>query len=270
MEIDGTRLLSRPKVLDSPTFVSRALAGNLLETAITLQTGLQQPSDSVKPLTNMNASPSTTMSSRTARRGHAAVAAILTNMDRYLPSDTINRQDYRRCRTVYGLMNTAYRRIDDSEQPGKEYKDLQGLETELRTHLNNLNAAKGIPSKMREYLDELRDAVNDALARGISTEFLLEGVTDMIDGNPNSQTHPQPKLAKMMPDTKYKKVCADLAEAKKKIQKLNEENNALTMRVKRLDMERDRLSRWRRADAQLGANADGETQTFAEHGNGDG
>jgi hypothetical protein len=228
----------------TPTSVSRALVGNLLETAITLQTGLQQPSDSVKPLTNMDTSQSPAMISRTARRGHAAVAAILTDMDRYLPSDTINRQDYRRCRTVYGLMNTTYRRIDDSEQPGKEYRDLQGLEAELRTHLNNLNAAKGIPIKMREYLDELRDAINDALARGISTEFILEGVTDMIDGKPNSQTDPQPRLAKMMPDTKYKKVCADLAEAKKKIQKLNDENNALTMRVKRLEMERDRSSRW--------------------------
>jgi len=244
MEIDATRLLSRSKFLHSPTFVSRALAGNLLETATALQTDLQQPSDSVKLPINMNASTSTTMSSRTARRGHAAVAAILADMDHYLPSDTINRQDYRRCRTVYGLMNTTYRRIDDSEHPAKAYKDLQGLEAELRIRLNNLNAAKGIPLKMREYLDELRDVIGDALARGISTEFLLEGITDMIDGNHNSQTNPQPKLAKMMPDTKYKKVCADLAEAKKKIQKLNEENNALTMRVKRLEMERDRSSKW--------------------------
>jgi hypothetical protein len=82
------------------------------------------------------------MAASQPRTGHAAVAAILIDMDHYLPSDTIDRQDYHCCRTVHGLMNTTYRRVDDSEHLEKEYKDFQGLGRELRTHLNNLVASK--------------------------------------------------------------------------------------------------------------------------------
>jgi hypothetical protein len=178
------------------------------------------------------------MSTRKGRRGHAAVAAILSDMDRYLPSDTINRQDYRRCRTVYGLMNTAYRRIDTSQHPEKEYKELQTLERDLRTRLNNLDAAKGIPVKMTEYLDELKAAIDNALVNGIDMDFLIEGMTDILDEKPNAQPEPQPELAKMIPDTKYKKAKAELVEAREKIRRLNEENNALTLRIKRLEMRR--------------------------------
>jgi hypothetical protein len=56
----------------------------------------------------------------------------------------------------------------------------------------------------------------------------------------------------MMLDTKYKKVRAELAEAKLKIQRLDEENNALALRVERLEMDRDRTSRWRQAVVQHG------------------
>ncbi|KAF1920240.1 hypothetical protein BDU57DRAFT_534037 [Ampelomyces quisqualis] len=180
------------------------------------------------------------MNVRKPRLGHAAVAAILADMDRYLPSDTINRQDYRRCRTVYGLMNTAFRRVESSKEAEKEYRELQELEKDLRTRLNNLDAAKGIPVKMTQYLDELKAAVDDALARGVTLEFLMQGVNDMLEDKPNAQPEAQPARVTMMPDTKYKKVRGELAEAQKKIQKLNEENNALTMKVKRLEMERDR------------------------------
>jgi hypothetical protein len=43
----------------------------------------------------------------------------------------------------------------------------------------------------------------------------------------------------MMPDTKYKKVKAELAEAKEKVRKLNEDNNALMLQNKRLDVIKD-------------------------------
>lgn len=88
----------------------------------------------------MNTSPS--------RLGHAAVAVILQDMDRFLPSDTIQRADYRRIRQLYGLMNTAYRRIDSSTNPEKEYKELQALEWDLRRRLNDLDAAEGILSRL--------------------------------------------------------------------------------------------------------------------------
>jgi len=180
------------------------------------------------------------MSNPTFRTGHAAVSAILSDMDRYLPSDTIQRPDYRRIRQLYGLMNTAYRRTDTSPSPLKEYKELQALEHDLRRRLNDLPAAKGIPAKMTQYLDELKAAIDDALAKGVTTDFLMQGIMDVLEDRPNAQPEPQEQLAKMMPDTRYKKCRAELVEARKKIQRLNEENNALTMRVKRLEMERDR------------------------------
>jgi flagellar biosynthesis chaperone FliJ len=175
------------------------------------------------------------MNNPSSRMGHAAVGAILKDMDHYLPSDTIQRPDYRRIRQLYGLMNTAYRRTDTTETPEKEYKELRALEFDLRRRLNNLEAAKGIPAKMTQYLNELKNALDDALAKGVTTDFVMQGITDMLEESPNAQPEAQPELAKMIPDTKYKKCRAELMEARKKIQRLNEENNALTMRVKRLE-----------------------------------
>jgi hypothetical protein len=74
----------------------------------------------------------------------------------------------------------------------------------------------------------------------------------MIENRPNARPEPQLGLTKMMLDTKYKKVRAELAEAKLKIQRLDEENNALALRVERLEMDRDRTSRWRQAVVQHG------------------
>jgi small-conductance mechanosensitive channel len=176
------------------------------------------------------------MCARKDRIGHAAIATILLDMDRYLPSVTINRPDYRRCRTVYGLMNTAYRRIDTSKNPEKEYKELQDLEQDLRDSLDNLDTTKGVPVKMTQYLDELKNAIENALAEGVTVDFITQGIVDMLKEEPNAQPDPQPEVVKMIPDTKLKQVQAELAEAKKRIQKLNEENNALALKVKRLEM----------------------------------
>jgi hypothetical protein len=176
------------------------------------------------------------MSTPTPRLGHAAVAAILSDMDRYLPSDTINRPDYRRCRTVYGQMNTAYRRIATSSTPSKEYANLRALESTLRTLLSALPASKGIPAKMTQYLDELRVALDDALAQGVTLAFVTLGLEDDVD----AIKEVQPEKVKMMPDTKYKLVRAELALAKEKIRALNEENNGLILRVKKLEMESHR------------------------------
>jgi hypothetical protein len=181
------------------------------------------------------------MSTLKTRRGHAAVAAILTDMDRYLPSDTINRADYRRCRMVYGLMNTTYRRIDTSSSPEKDYIELQTLTFDLRRHLNALNASKGIPEKMSLYLDELAAAIADGLARGVTMNFLIEGVKDQLEENPNAQTESKEERVKMMPDTQYKKVKAELKEANARIKKLNEENNLLVMRLKKAEIGTIRL-----------------------------
>lgn len=181
------------------------------------------------------------MNTQPVRLGHAAVAAILSDMNRYLPPDTIDRPGYRQCRTIYGLMNTTYQRSESSSNPSKEYKELQGLERDLRCRLNLLDAAKGIPPKMTQYLDEIKHAIDDALTNGVTTEFLLQGYQDILDDKPEAQPQQQPERVKMVPDTKLKKVKGELVEAQKKVVKLNEENNALALRVKQLEMECDRL-----------------------------
>lgn len=178
------------------------------------------------------------MTIRPARRGHAAIGAILRDMEPYLPPDTVDRPGYKHCRTTYGLLTTTYKRAEHSDVPEKVYKELQQLENELRRRLNGLSASKGVPAKMTGFLDELKDALAHAIAEGVDTAFLIQGMDDLLEETPESQPAPKPERVRMMPDTKYKKVKAELAEANRKIQKLNEENNTLTLRLKKLEAER--------------------------------
>ncbi|KAF3005724.1 hypothetical protein E8E13_006192 [Curvularia kusanoi] len=172
------------------------------------------------------------------RRGHAAIGAIISSMEPYLPPDTIDRPGYKGCRTTYGLLTTTYQRAAQSPNPEKVYKELQQLENELRRRLHGLNATKGIPAKMTEFLDELKTALEDALAVGVDADFLIAGITDLLEETPETQPEAKPQRVLMMPDTKYKKVKAELVEANRKIQKLNEENNSLVMYVRKLEAER--------------------------------
>ncbi|KAF2832225.1 hypothetical protein CC86DRAFT_366092 [Ophiobolus disseminans] len=96
---------------------------------------------------------------------------------------------------------------------------------------------------MTQYLNELAHALDDALTTGLTTDFLMQGIEDILEDRPNAMKEVQPELAKMIADTRFKRVWAELVEARKKIQKLNEENNALSLRVKRLEMERDGMGR---------------------------
>ncbi len=178
------------------------------------------------------------MSQSSPRRGHAAIGAIISDMQPYLPPDTVDRPGYKHCRTTYGLLTTTYKRTEHSTAPEKVYKELQQLENELRRRLNGLNATKGVPPKMTGLLDELKGALKDAISHGVDTNFIIQGMNDLLQEKPESQPQPKPERVLMMPDTKYKKVRAELAEANKKIQKLNEENNALVMYIKRLEAER--------------------------------
>ncbi|KAF1929660.1 uncharacterized protein M421DRAFT_419441 [Didymella exigua CBS 183.55] len=178
------------------------------------------------------------MASSQFRHGHAAIGVIISNMDSYLPPDTIDRPGYKHCRTTYGLLTTTYKQAEHSEAPEKVYKELQKLEHELRRRLNNLSAAKGVPAKMTGYLDELKAALDHAMSEGVDTDFLIQGVEDILEEKPEAQAAPKPQRVLMVPNTKYKKVKAELAEAKKKIQKLNEENNSLILYIRQLEAER--------------------------------
>lgn len=177
------------------------------------------------------------MASTQSRRGHAAVGAIISEMDPFLPPDTIDRPGYKHCRTTYGLLTTTYKQAEHSDVPGKVYKELQQLENELRRRLNNLNAAKGVPAKMTGYLDELKSALIQAVSEGVDAKFLIRGMEDVLEEKPEARPAPKPERVLMVPDAKYK-VRAELAEANKKIQKLNEENNSLILYIRQLDAER--------------------------------
>ncbi|KAJ4988328.1 hypothetical protein SVAN01_06106 [Stagonosporopsis vannaccii] len=178
------------------------------------------------------------MGTSTTRCGHAAIGAIISDMEPYLPPDTIDRPGYKHCRTTYGLLTTTYKRAEHSDAPEKVYKELQKLENELRRRLNGLSATKGVPAKMTGFLDELKTALEDAIIQGVDADFLKQGMDDLLQGKPGTQPAPKPERVLMMPDTKYKKVKAELKEANARIQKLNEENNALTMRIRKLEAER--------------------------------
>lgn len=178
------------------------------------------------------------MASILFRHGHAAIGVIISEMEPYLPPDTVDRPGYKGCRTTYGLLTTTYKRAEDSDTPEKIYKELRQLENELRRRLNNLNASKGIPAKMTQLLDELKAALEQALSEGVDANFLIQGMSDLLDDKPETQPAPKPERVLLMPDTKYKKVVAELADAKKKIQQLNEENNSLILYIKKLEAER--------------------------------
>ena len=159
-------------------------------------------------------------------------------MEPYLPPDTVDRPGYKGCRTTYGLLTTTYKRAEDSDMPEKIYKEMTQLENELRRRLNNLNASKGIPVKMTQFLDELKAALRQVLSEGVDATFLIEGMADNLEDKPETQPAPKPQRVLMMPDTKYKRVVSELADARKKIQQLNEENNSLILYIKKLEAER--------------------------------
>lgn len=178
------------------------------------------------------------MASTPPRRGHAAIGAILKDMGPYLPPDTIDRPGYKHCRTTYGLLTTTYQRAVDSPTPDKVYTELQHLEHDLRRRLANLSAAKGVPAQMTSYLDELRDALQCAVEQGVDAAFVMQGLVDMLADESEAVPAPRPERVRMVPDTQLKQVRAELAEARRKIRELNEENNKLVLCVRKLEARR--------------------------------
>ena len=70
----------------------------------------------------------------------------------------------------------------------------------------------------------------------MTTDFLIQGYEDALNDSPNAQPEKQPDRVRMVTDTKYNKVKLELKEAREMVAKLNKENNALTMRVRQLEM----------------------------------
>lgn len=171
------------------------------------------------------------------RHGHAAIAAIISNMENYLPPPNNSKPGYSGCRTTYGLLSRFHQRAEQSDNPEKEYKELQQIERDLRRRITNLDAKKGVPEEMISLLDQLRDAIAAALTQGITTDFFLQALQAQLDGE--SETIAEPKEnRKMVSDRRFTKVWNELQDAKKRINQLNAECNRLQLRVKYLEARR--------------------------------
>ncbi|KAH6612440.1 hypothetical protein C7974DRAFT_77877 [Boeremia exigua] len=184
------------------------------------------------------------MTTVSVRRGHATIGAIISEVQQYLPPDTTDRPGYKHCHITYRLLANTYKRAEDSDAPEKVYKELRQLEIELRRRLANLESSKGVPAKMTALLNELKAALDDALAGGVDLDFLIQGMVDLLEDKPVGQSAPktEPEPVLTVPKWKLEKVEAELAEAKEKIRRLNEENNSLVMANKKLESDRDLLA----------------------------
>ena len=157
-------------------------------------------------------------------------------MEELLPSVSIDRADYRACRTTYGCLSSTYKRSNDSNTPEKEYKELQALEKTLRHRLSSLDADRGLPRKFKGLLDDLKSGVDGALDRGVSTDFLTQGLKDSLEDKPDATPAPKPVPPKMVSEKRFKTVLDELRNEKEKNRKPNEENNRMALELKQYQM----------------------------------
>ncbi|KAG9196419.1 hypothetical protein G6011_01540 [Alternaria panax] len=165
--------------------------------------------------------------------GHGQIGKTIEDMEELLPSESIDRADYRACRTTYGRLSTAYKRANDSNDPAKDYKELQALEKTLRHRLSNLDAKRGLPRKFQGPLDDLKSGVDDALENGVSVEFLIQGLKDALEEKPDATPAPKSVPTKMVSEKRFKTVLEELRNEKDRNRTLNEENNRITLELKK-------------------------------------
>jgi hypothetical protein len=154
-------------------------------------------------------------------------------MEELLPSETIDRVDYKMCRTIYGVLSTTYKRANDSNTPEKEHKELQELEKCLRHRLFNLDPIRGLPRKFQRPLDDLKAGIDGALEKGVSVEFLIEGLRDILNEKPDATPSHKPEPNRLVPEKHLKKALEELRNEKDKNRKLNEENNLITLELRK-------------------------------------
>jgi predicted RNase H-like nuclease (RuvC/YqgF family) len=170
------------------------------------------------------------------RRGHLGIKAILDDMVAVLPPENTSNPAYMRVHTTYGLLPQCLRKAEQSEDPSKQYRELAKLEEALRKRLQDLKAKKGIPPKMQDCLDELRDAIVDALEQGVDMDFMIKGFEEMLAApEPTLEEKTLRRPERMVTESRYKKLWDELKEEKRKNAALNKENNELIMRLKRME-----------------------------------
>lgn len=173
----------------------------------------------------------------THRRGHAGLRAILNDIFTVLPPE-YGLPEYKRCRTTFGLLQSFFNKAETSDDPKKEYIEVQKMEPALRQRLLALTSTKGVPIKMTQCLDELKVAIAEVIETGWS--FKDDEVLRLEDLQLEKEEEVPPKLNIKIKD-KVQKYKDALAEEKTKNLLLNEENNRLVLRLRSVEAERDRL-----------------------------
>jgi hypothetical protein len=170
------------------------------------------------------------------RRGHAGVRAILDDIFTVLPPE-YGKPEYKRCRTTFGLLQSFFNKAETSEDPKKEYVEVQKMELALRQRLLALPSTKGVPPKMIQCLDELKVAIAEVIQMGwsIKDDEVLK-MEEMQLGKEEVSPKVNIKIKDQL--QKYKSA---LAEEKTKNRLLNEEINRVAMRLRAVEAERDRL-----------------------------
>jgi hypothetical protein len=180
----------------------------------------------------------------TLRRGHVGIKAILDDMVAVLPPENTTNMAYMRIHTTFGLLPQCIRKAETSDDPSRQYRELQKLEEALRKRLQDLQAKKGIPTKMQKCLDELRDAIREALEQGVDTDFMIQGYEDMVAApEPTLEEKTLKRPERMVTERRFKDLWEELKEEKRKNADLNRENNDLVLRLKSAQAECDQLLR---------------------------
>lgn len=176
------------------------------------------------------------------RHGHLGIKLILEDMVGVLPPENTNNSGYMRVHTTFGLLSQTVKQAEESDDPSRQYRELKKLEEALRQRLLDLKAKKGIPAKMQSCLDELRDAITEALEEGVDTNFMIRAFEDMVAApEPTLEQQALKRPERMVSESRFKKLWDELKAEKQKNEKLNRENNELALRLKRVEAERDQL-----------------------------
>jgi hypothetical protein len=147
------------------------------------------------------------------RHAHAAIGAALSSMEPHLPPG------FKGFGTAYDVMKFIYKDTTGYSSAGFAYGEVQKHQAQLRGGLNDYYGffgSKGIPPKLAECLAQLDAALHHAIEVGGDKES-LKGIAAAEPKSDGKQK------GVLVPKWQYDQVQAELAEAKKEIEKLKKE-----------------------------------------------
>jgi hypothetical protein len=144
------------------------------------------------------------------RHAHATIGAALSSMEPHLPPG------FKGFGTTYDVMKFIYKDTTGFSSVVFAYGEVQKHQVQLRGGLNELYGSKGIPPRFAECLAQLNAALHHAIEVGGDKES-LKGIA-AAEPKPDGK-----RTSVLVPKWQYDEVQAELAEAKKEIEKLKKE-----------------------------------------------